>query len=74
MDLPEVVFADDVAIDLLRELHKFAAEQPFRLRECAANSLTVEVDGAEPPAGTMFDFEPAPDLPERWWGNVWWDD
>jgi ankyrin repeat protein len=62
------------AVDLLAELHRFAALHPFRLVECAATSVTVEVSGPEPPAGTMFTFEPAPGRPGRWWGNVWWDD
>jgi ankyrin repeat protein len=62
------------AVDLLRSLHEFAAQWPFRIVGCAATSIDVEVKAETPPEKTLFEFRPAECKPGYWWGNVWWDD
>jgi ankyrin repeat protein len=63
------------AIDLLRDLHTFAAHHPFRLLGCGATWMTVEVDSTVPPEDRRFGFEPVRDQSCLWRGNAsWFDD
>jgi cytohesin len=63
------------AIDLLRDLHAFAARCPFRLLGCGATWMSVEVDRSEPPVYHWFVFEPVQGQPGRWRGSAsWFDD
>ncbi len=71
------------AAELLLDLHRLWARQPFRVVGCAATSIDVEIVSPDRPQGLEeFGFSVAPvegagaegGQPARWGGNCWWDD